>query len=58
MFSFAGLNKINLSCSFVLKVINGLMQREDWERAIKLPVGCLPGGSGNALACALNHAAK
>ncbi|EDV27726.1 uncharacterized protein TRIADDRAFT_20947, partial [Trichoplax adhaerens] len=31
------------------EVINGLMSREDWEHAIKLPIGALPGGSGNAL---------
>ncbi|XP_050390467.1 sphingosine kinase 2 [Patella vulgata] len=39
------------------EVINGLMSREDWKSAIKLPVGCLPGGSGNALCCSINYAA-
>lgn len=39
------------------QTINGLMQREDWTSAIKTPVGCVPGGSGNALACAINYAA-
>ncbi|ESO99613.1 hypothetical protein LOTGIDRAFT_141816, partial [Lottia gigantea] len=38
-------------------VINGLMSRDDWQLAIKLPVGCLPGGSGNALCCAINYSA-
>ncbi|XP_070298749.1 sphingosine kinase 2-like [Salvelinus sp. IW2-2015] len=32
------------------EVINGLMERPDWELAIKTPVGILPCGSGNALA--------
>ncbi|KAK7506471.1 hypothetical protein BaRGS_00002583 [Batillaria attramentaria] len=41
----------------VYEVINGLMQRVDWNSAIKKPVGCIPGGSGNALACAINYAA-
>ncbi|OCT70778.1 sphingosine kinase 1 [Xenopus laevis] len=37
------------------EVINGLMERPDWEEAIKLPVGILPCGSGNALAGAINY---
>lgn len=37
------------------EVINGLMDRPDWERAIKTPVGVLPCGSGNALAGSINH---
>uniref|UniRef100_G3PCD5 sphingosine kinase n=1 Tax=Gasterosteus aculeatus TaxID=69293 RepID=G3PCD5_GASAC len=37
------------------EVINGLMERPDWEQAIKTPVGILPCGSGNALAGSLNH---
>ncbi|XP_053307911.1 sphingosine kinase 2 [Spea bombifrons] len=36
------------------EVINGLMERHDWEDAIKMPVGILPCGSGNALAGAIN----
>uniref|UniRef100_A0A3P9NMJ9 Sphingosine kinase 2 n=1 Tax=Poecilia reticulata TaxID=8081 RepID=A0A3P9NMJ9_POERE len=32
------------------EVINGLMERPDWEKAIKTPLGILPCGSGNALA--------
>ena len=42
----------------IYEVVNGLMQHEKWEQAIKLPLGCLPGGSGNALAAALLYAAK
>uniref|UniRef100_A0A8C8IJW9 sphingosine kinase n=1 Tax=Oncorhynchus tshawytscha TaxID=74940 RepID=A0A8C8IJW9_ONCTS len=37
------------------EVINGLMERPDWELAIKTPVGILPCGSGNALAGSINH---
>ncbi|XP_046883263.1 sphingosine kinase 2 [Hypomesus transpacificus] len=37
------------------EVINGLMERPDWEQAIKTPVGILPCGSGNALAGSINH---
>ncbi|XP_048881633.1 sphingosine kinase 2 [Brienomyrus brachyistius] len=37
------------------EVINGLMERPDWEEAIKTPVGILPCGSGNALAGSINH---
>ncbi|KAK1794747.1 hypothetical protein P4O66_009953 [Electrophorus voltai] len=37
------------------EVVNGLMDRPDWEQAIKTPVGILPCGSGNALAGSINH---
>ncbi|KAL2101018.1 hypothetical protein ACEWY4_002779 [Coilia grayii] len=37
------------------EVVNGLMEREDWEEAIQTPLGILPGGSGNALAASVNH---
>lgn len=40
---------------FSPQVINGLMERSDWEQAIKTPVGILPCGSGNALAGSINH---
>ena len=33
---------------YVLKVINGLMNRVDWQEALKLPIGHVPCGSGNA----------
>ncbi|KAH0626449.1 hypothetical protein JD844_001427 [Phrynosoma platyrhinos] len=36
------------------EVINGLMERPDWEEAIKMPLGILPCGSGNAVAAAIN----
>ncbi|XP_013398402.1 sphingosine kinase 1 isoform X2 [Lingula anatina] len=39
----------------IFEVINGLMSRPDWEHAIHhLPLGVVPGGSGNALCCAIN----
>ncbi|GAB1610324.1 hypothetical protein Ahia01_001318500, partial [Argonauta hians] len=41
----------------IFEVINGLMNRPDWSEAIKTPIGCLPGGSGNALCCSLNYLA-
>ncbi|MEE6483157.1 hypothetical protein FKM82_013450 [Ascaphus truei] len=37
------------------EVINGLMERPDWEDAIKMPVGIIPCGSGNALAGSINY---
>ncbi|XP_056143636.1 sphingosine kinase 1-like [Lampris incognitus] len=39
----------------LFEVINGLMEREDWEKAIQTPLGILPGGSGNALAASIHH---
>uniref|UniRef100_A0A3P8T401 sphingosine kinase n=1 Tax=Amphiprion percula TaxID=161767 RepID=A0A3P8T401_AMPPE len=38
----------------LFEVINGLMDREDWQEAIQTPLGILPGGSGNALAASRN----
>uniref|UniRef100_A0A8C8BG74 sphingosine kinase n=1 Tax=Otus sunia TaxID=257818 RepID=A0A8C8BG74_9STRI len=37
------------------EVVNGLMERPDWEDALKKPLCILPGGSGNALAASINH---
>ncbi|XP_036397242.1 sphingosine kinase 1 [Megalops cyprinoides] len=39
----------------LFEVVNGLMEREDWEAAIQTPLGILPGGSGNALAASIHH---
>lgn len=39
----------------VYEVINGLMERPDWEKAIRIPFGQLPGGSANALACSIAY---
>ncbi|XP_065301586.1 sphingosine kinase 1-like isoform X4 [Dermacentor albipictus] len=40
------------------EVYNGLMERPDWELAIKIPIGMIPGGSGNGLARTISHAAN
>ncbi|XP_033986304.1 sphingosine kinase 1-like [Trematomus bernacchii] len=37
------------------EVINGLLDRPDWEKAVRTPLGILPGGSGNALAASIHH---
>ena len=37
------------------QIVNGIMEREDWETAIKTPVGMLPLGSGNALCASSLH---
>ncbi|XP_071767703.2 sphingosine kinase 1-like [Centroberyx gerrardi] len=39
----------------LFEVINGLLERSDWEEAIHTPLGILPGGSGNALAASIHH---
>ncbi|KAL7890879.1 hypothetical protein AOLI_G00003550 [Acnodon oligacanthus] len=39
----------------LFEVVNGLMEREDWEEAIKTPLGVLPGGSGNAVAASIHN---
>ncbi|XP_005092962.2 sphingosine kinase 2 [Aplysia californica] len=41
----------------IFEALNGIMKRADWASSIKLPVGCIPGGSGNALCCSINYAA-
>ncbi|XP_042899282.1 sphingosine kinase 1 isoform X2 [Parasteatoda tepidariorum] len=40
----------------LFEVYNGLMARSDWKEVIKIPVGVVPGGSGNGLARAINYA--
>jgi len=37
----------------LFEVINGLMKRRDWERAIQTPLGIIPAGSGNGLAASI-----
>lgn len=36
------------------EVINGIMKRKDWQACLKLPLGIIPAGSGNALECYLD----
>ena len=40
---------------YFFQVVNGLIEREDWEAAIKVPIGMLPTGSGNALVASTLH---
>ncbi|KAI1283820.1 Sphingosine kinase 2 [Halotydeus destructor] len=40
------------------EVINGIMKRDDSDLVIKMPIGIIPGGSGNALAHSINHSTK
>ena len=45
-----------LICSgdgLIYEVINGLMRRLDWRRAIQTPIGVIPCGTGNALAASI-----
>ncbi|CAL5062169.1 unnamed protein product [Urochloa decumbens] len=41
----------------MVEVVNGFLQREDWETAIKVPLGIIPAGTGNGMAQSLLHAA-
>ena len=38
----------------LFEVFNGLMLRDDWQKAIQIPVGIIPAGSGNGLAATLD----
>ncbi|XP_043274590.1 sphingosine kinase 2-like [Venturia canescens] len=41
----------------VFEVVNGLLERPDWERALEeVPLGVIPCGSGNGLAKSIAHA--
>ncbi|PAN28140.1 hypothetical protein PAHAL_5G133900 [Panicum hallii] len=42
----------------LLEVVNGILQRTDWEEAIKMPIGVVPAGTGNGMAKSLLHAAS
>ncbi|MCD7456010.1 hypothetical protein HAX54_030437 [Datura stramonium] len=37
----------------VLVVVNGLLEREDWSSAIKMPLGVIPAGTSNGMAKSL-----
>lgn len=39
----------------VHEVINGLLSRKDWEKAIKIPVGQIPAGSANGLSATISY---
>ncbi|KAL3677363.1 hypothetical protein R1sor_027311 [Riccia sorocarpa] len=38
------------------EVLNGLLERPDWEQAIKMPLGIIPAGTGNGMAKSLLEA--
>ncbi|XP_055343587.1 sphingosine kinase 2-like [Paramacrobiotus metropolitanus] len=40
----------------VHEALNGLMMRPDWAEAVRIPIGHIPGGSGNALAASIHEA--
>uniref|UniRef100_A0ACD5VWF7 Uncharacterized protein n=1 Tax=Avena sativa TaxID=4498 RepID=A0ACD5VWF7_AVESA len=42
----------------LVEVVNGILQRTDWEEAIKMPIGIVPAGTGNGMAKSLLHAAS
>ena len=42
----------------VFEVVNGIMERADWETAIRKPIGILPTGSGNGISASLLHESK
>ncbi|XP_020398823.1 sphingosine kinase 1 [Zea mays] len=46
-----------VSIGVMVEVVNGLLQREDWETAIKVPLGIISAGTGNGMARSLLHAA-
>ncbi|KAJ4782600.1 Sphingosine kinase 1 [Rhynchospora pubera] len=42
----------------VVEVVNGLLKREDWKQAITMPLGIIPGGTGNGMAKSLLHSVR
>ncbi|XP_037484559.1 sphingosine kinase 1-like [Triticum dicoccoides] len=41
----------------LVEVVNGLLQRDDWDKAIKVPLGIIPAGTGNGMVQGLLHSA-
>ncbi|KAM0943936.1 putative sphingosine kinase [Dioscorea sansibarensis] len=37
----------------LVEVVNGLLQRKDWDTAVKVPLGIIPAGTGNGMAKSL-----
>lgn len=50
--TFSGLVTVS-GDGLIHEVYNGLAQRSDWDQISRIPVGIVPGGSGNALNCSL-----
>lgn len=42
----------------LVEVVNGILQRMDWEEAMKIPIGVVPAGTGNGMAKSLLHSAS
>uniref|UniRef100_A0A0E0JPJ8 sphingosine kinase n=1 Tax=Oryza punctata TaxID=4537 RepID=A0A0E0JPJ8_ORYPU len=42
----------------LVEVVNGILQRTDWEEAIKISIGVVPAGTGNGMAKSLLHSAS
>lgn len=40
----------------LVEVVNGLLEREDWSTAIRMPLGAVPAGTGNGMAKSLHDA--
>uniref|UniRef100_A0A6G1S9F4 Sphingosine kinase 1 n=1 Tax=Aceria tosichella TaxID=561515 RepID=A0A6G1S9F4_9ACAR len=40
------------------ETVNAIMARDDWQRAIKIPIGAIPTGSGNGLAYTLLNSSQ
>ena len=40
----------DLTTLMCTQVLNGIFERDDWMDACKLPLGVIPGGTGNGLA--------
>jgi len=57
LFAHVIINSIRtLTFLFLFQVINGLLERPDWESACQLGLGIIPGGSGNGLAKSVSFA--
>lgn len=37
------------------ELINGIMQRPDWAKVARIPLGVIPAGSGNAVATSMGY---
>lgn len=49
---------VNSGDGLIAEVLSGLLLRKDRERALKMPICHIPGGTSNALAGALLFASK
>ncbi|KAG1669286.1 Sphingosine kinase 2 [Nymphon striatum] len=42
----------------IYEVYNGIMERPDWREILRIPLGIVPGGSGNGLARAISYSMR